>query len=171
MEASLEELQVILSDHASKPDWDPNYQEGRLVKQIGDSVDLHYLRTKKIALVSSRDQYLVYVEKWLSAAESPSGRRTLAVAAKSAPPSGDCPPAEGCVRAATIITGWWIEELEPPQKGCLARFMIESDFKISLFVQKQVAPRASNYAARLKDYVETLNRKQKNSAMKNLEDE
>ena len=107
-------------------------------------------------MVSGRDQYLVFVEKALSAAESPSGRKTHVIAAKAAPPSEDYPPTAGCVRASTIISGWWLEELEPPAKGCLAHFLIESDFKISLFIQKQVAPRASNYAARLKEYAESL---------------
>ena len=85
-----------------------------MVTKIGDSVDLQYLRTKKIALVSSRDQYLIFVDKWLSASESPSGRRSLVLAAKSAPPSEDYPPTNGAVRASTIISGWWLEELEPP---------------------------------------------------------
>ena len=40
--------------------------------------------------------------------------------------------------------------------------MVESDFKISLFVQKQVAPRASNYAACLKEYVDNVYRRRKN---------
>lgn len=78
------------------------------------------------------------------------------MACKAAPTSDDYPPTEGCVRAATIISGWWLEELEPPSKGCLAHFLLESDFKISLFIQKQVAPRASNYAARLQEYVKTM---------------
>lgn len=154
VQAPLQEICDIIKDYGNKPDWDPNFHEGRKVMDIGGSVELHYLRTKKIAVVSGRDQYLVFVEKWLPATASPSGRRTVVLAAKSLQPNENYPATEGCVRASTIISGWWVEELEPPSKGCLVHFLIESDFKISLFVQKQVAPRASNYAGRLKDYIE-----------------
>ena len=41
--------------------------------------------------------------------------------------------------------------------------MVEADFKISLFVQKQVAPRASNYAACLKKYVDTVYKPSQNN--------
>ena len=33
-------------------------------------------------------------------------------------------------------------------------FLLESDFKISLFIQRQVAPKSSNYAFFLKKYIE-----------------
>lgn len=31
VEATLEEIKEILRDHEHRPEWDPNYQEGRLV--------------------------------------------------------------------------------------------------------------------------------------------
>ena len=80
--------------------------------------------------------------------------KTLIIAAKSFDNSEKYPPTDGCVRASTVISGWWIEERKAPQKGCVAKFYIQSDFKISLFVQKQVAPKASNYAGRIKEYIE-----------------
>lgn len=39
--------------------WDQNFKEGKKVKDIGENVELHYSRTKKIAVMSERDQYAV----------------------------------------------------------------------------------------------------------------
>ena len=40
-----------------------NYDSGENLKQIGVGVQFHYIKTKKIAMVSSRDQYLVIYRK------------------------------------------------------------------------------------------------------------
>jgi hypothetical protein len=53
------------------------------------------------------------------------------------------PPTPGIVRAQTKISGYWIEELEPNLVD--VHFIAETDFKISLFIQKQVGPAKSNY--------------------------
>ena len=41
--------------------------EGSKLQDIGESVELHYMKTKKVAVVSSRDQYLVIVTKVIPA--------------------------------------------------------------------------------------------------------
>ena len=55
------------------------------------------------------------------------------------------------VRADTKISGYYIEEIK--SNLCKIDFMIESDFKISLFIAKQVAPKSSNYAHFLREFI------------------
>ena len=61
------------------------------------------------------------------------------------------PMKEGAVRANTHISGFYIEEIEP--KKCALHFLVEADFKISMFISKQVAPKSSNYSNWLREYV------------------
>ena len=44
------------------------------------------------------------------------------------------PATPGVVRAQTKISGFYITEIEP--NVCDVHFVVESDFKISLFIQK-----------------------------------
>jgi len=41
-----------------------------LIKKIGENVELHYLRTKKIAVVSQRDQYVISTNTIINAEDS-----------------------------------------------------------------------------------------------------
>ena len=44
-----------MNDYSKVHEWDSNFDQGKLIKKIGENVELHYLRIKKIAGVSSRD--------------------------------------------------------------------------------------------------------------------
>lgn len=88
--------------------------------------------------------------KVIPATESPTGRKLIKIGVKSLN-SDKYPPNQGAVRADTKISGYYIDEIKP--NVCKIDFMIESDFKISLFIAKQVAPKSSNYAFFLKDYM------------------
>ena len=131
--------------------WDQNFDSGGLIKQIGANVQLHYIKTKKIAMVSSRDQYLVIYRKDIPADLSDTGKKQCIVACKSKDLE-EYPPTPGNVRAQTHISGYFIEEIS--ENECHVYFAIESDFKISLFISKQVAPKSSNYANALREYVD-----------------
>jgi len=64
----------------------------------------------------------------------------------------DRPPVPGCVRSTIIISGMYMVELEP--KLIELTFLLESDLKLSLFIQKQAAPKATNYAYFIKKFME-----------------
>jgi hypothetical protein len=96
-------------------------------------VNIQYIKTKKIAMVSSRDQYVLVHVRDTPANQSATGNRTVIVALKSYN-SDAYPKIDGCVRADTIISGYYIEEIAPNKLDI--HFMVESDFKVSLFIQK-----------------------------------
>ena len=48
-----------------------------------------------------------------------------------------------------------MEQIEPNVVDL--HFCVESDFKISLFIAKQVAPKSSNYANALREFIEKEN--------------
>lgn len=81
--------------------------------------------------MASRDQYLVLFCKTIEASESPSGNKLIVVGAKSKD-FEEYPEKKGIVRASTYITGWCLEEVSPNM--CDVHYMIESDFKLSLFL-------------------------------------
>jgi hypothetical protein len=62
------------------------------------------------------------------------------------------PPTPGAVRAVTKISGYYMEQIEPNVVDL--HFCVEADFKISLFITKQVAPKSSNYANALREFIE-----------------
>ena len=83
--------------------------------------------------------------------DSPTGKKLLIIALKSLD-SEEFPPNQGIVRAKTLISGYYVEEVEPGKLD--VHFLLESDFKISLFVQKQVAPKNANYSYFMKKWLE-----------------
>jgi START domain len=128
---SIVEVADVLRDDKLKPQWDPNYCEEELKMRLGDNVVVKYSKTKKIAVVSSRDFYLVVAHKYFDADRSPTKRPLLIIGAKS---RDLFPVNTGVVRAVNYISGYYIEEVE---KGKLeVNFLVESDFKISVFVMK-----------------------------------
>lgn len=147
----IDDLFSRMSNYDNRHKWDANFESGRMVRDIGPNVQLHYIKTRKVAMVSSRDQYLVIYRKEIPANVNPSGKRALIIAAKSID-HDEYPPVQGAVRAQTKISGYFIEELEP--NLCDVHFAVEADFKISLFISKQVAPKSSNYANALREYVD-----------------
>ena len=59
----LDKFMLTLLNQENRHIWDMNYDSGENLKQIGVGVQFHYIKTKKIAMVSSRDQYLVIYRK------------------------------------------------------------------------------------------------------------
>lgn len=95
---------------------------------MGDNVGIHYHMTKKVAMVSPRDQYLVVCNRFYEAADSPSGKKLLVLASKSR--DGEMFPCRSeIVRAKTLMGGYLLEEVE--EGKIEATFMVESDYKIS----------------------------------------
>lgn len=94
---------------------------------------MHYLKTKKIAMVSSRDMHIVLTNKVIPVERSPTGKKTVIIAGKSCS-LPQYPENAGIVRAICHITGYYIEELSPSEVK--VSFCVESDFKISMFITK-----------------------------------
>ena len=119
-------------------DWDVNFDSGQRIKQMDEFSSIHYLKTKKVAVVSSRDQYLNLKLRTVEPEDSPSGFKRKIIAHRSID-FDELPPKDGIVRASVFLTGWVLEQIEPNLVD--VNFMIVSDYKISLFVQKQTAPK------------------------------
>ena len=49
------EIGEVLKDRDHQSLWDPNFLEGYVIKHIGEDTALCYYKTKKVAVVSSRD--------------------------------------------------------------------------------------------------------------------
>jgi hypothetical protein len=119
---------------------------------LGDSCAFNYVKTKKIAVVSSRDQYMMAQTRRLEASKSPNGKKCIYIALKSKD-LPDYPPIDGVVRIQTILTGFYLVELEPNLVEI--HFYLESDAKISMFIAKQVMPKSSNYANLVREFIES----------------
>ena len=65
--SSLDNILLKMEDYSNRHHWDPNFEKGMMVKEIGPDVSLHYVKTKKVAVVSSRDQYLLIYAKEIPA--------------------------------------------------------------------------------------------------------
>ena len=69
------------------------------------------------------------------------------------------PPTKGIVRAASQYSGWRIKlrEKGDPEKGIKPLYRVcfysEVDFKISLFISKNVGPKSGNHANNLASYL------------------
>lgn len=132
--------------------WDPNVAETQFIKVLGDCCAFNYVKTKKIAVVSSRDQYMMAQTRRLEASKSPNGKKCIYIALKSKD-LPDYPPIDGVVRIQTILTGFYLVELEPNLVEI--HFYLESDAKISMFIAKQVMPKSSNYANLVREFIES----------------
>ena len=133
IEKSAHEISEVIADYKTRHLWDCNYAEGYLVKEMSENISIHYIKTKKVAVVASRDQYLVISLQTIKAEDSPSGKKRMIVGARSKD-IDEYPPKDGIVRASSFITGWYLEEIRP--NVCDVHFMIETDYKLSLFLQK-----------------------------------
>jgi hypothetical protein len=119
---------------------------------LGDSCAFNYVKTKKIAVVSSRDQYMMAQTRRVEASKSQNGKKCIYIALKSKD-LPDYPPVNGVVRIQTILTGFYLVELEPNLVEI--HFYLESDAKISMFIAKQVMPKSSNYANLVREFIES----------------
>ena len=59
IEASTDIITDTIADYENRGTWDGNYGEGYFMKRLTDDTDVHYIRTKRVAMVSPRDQILV----------------------------------------------------------------------------------------------------------------
>lgn len=129
----LDEFIEIMKNPDNRFDWDQNYENGYTEKILSENTRIDYLKTKKVAMVSSRDMYLVLMNKKIPAESSPTGKQIFIIAGKSCTLPG-YPETKGAVRAVAYISGYYIEELGPNEIRCT--FCVESDFKISVFIAK-----------------------------------
>jgi hypothetical protein len=44
-----------IANYNTRGTWDINYDSGYLLKTLTDQISIHYIKTKKVAVVSSRD--------------------------------------------------------------------------------------------------------------------
>lgn len=65
----------------------------------------------------------------------------------------ETPQNSGAVRANCLITGYYVEELSEKQLDVY--FIGETDFKISMFITRQMAPKQGNYSYYLKKFIES----------------
>ena len=84
--------------------------------------------------------------------DSHTGNRIFIYGCKSLENLEKFPENKGIVRASTYITGYYIEELS--NEKCNVHFIVETDYKIPLWIQQHFAPNAANYAWILKNYAE-----------------
>ena len=68
------------------------------------------MKTRKVAMVSSRDMYIVLTHRMIPAESSPTGKKIMIIAGRTCE-LPQYPENAGIVRAATHITGYYIEEL------------------------------------------------------------
>ena len=121
-----------------------------LYKPVYLIVNSAYSKTKKVAMVSSRDAYqIVFKCKKESGTENKNRRLIISSKSKN---MDDYPPVSGCVRIDTILSGFIFDEVKPGVMDC--HFYAEADPKISLFIMKKVGPKNANYAYYLKQYLE-----------------
>ena len=124
----LENLLEVLQDFDQNKYWNPNMQEGKEVLQIADDCFFRYMKTKKVAMVSSRDQYSVIFKRMT---EDKGKHRKLYIASKSKD-LANYPPTQGAVRSEVILSGFIFDEIGSNCIDC--HFYAETDPKISLFI-------------------------------------
>ena len=115
VETTLDKLIFMIEDNDTRAEWDPNMHSGALVKDMFKvGAALSYLKTKKIAVVSSRDQYfMIQTRKFEANSKSPVKNKQvyfMAAKSKDLPEYGQT---ENCVRATTYLTGYYVIETEP----------------------------------------------------------
>ena len=127
----MDELIKIMDNPDFKKYWVPNYEIGHIERHLSENVRIDYVKTKKVAVISSRDMYMVLMKKFIQPEKSPTGKKLVVIAGKSC--DLPCfPEHSGVVRAVNYMSGYYIEELGPSEVKLT--FVVESDFKISMFI-------------------------------------
>ncbi len=141
-----------LSSVEIKKRWDDGFDNGVFAYvYMPFETSMAYLRMKKILVVSPRDLLLL--------------GRTIRVTdndyyllAKSME-HPNVPVMKGVVRADTPFSGWRIKQIDAgdPATGrkpvTKIQFMLIADFKVSLFIQKTVAPKSARHADMIAAYI------------------
>ena len=110
-------------------------KEAKAVKQLGPDCFITHIKTKKIAMVSSREQFLCLTSRSQEADQSKSGKREFCISGKSKElPEFAHLSDPSAVRGNAVLNGFLFIETSPTQ--CECHFYLESDFKISLFIAK-----------------------------------
>ena len=118
---------------------------------MDDNSQVHYIKTKRQSIVSPRDQNLVINRRVIQPKDSPTGNKIFIIGARSYD-FEKYPEKSGIVRANTYITGYYIEEIAKNQ--CDVHFLLETDYKIPVRIQRLLGPKSTNYAWSLKKYIE-----------------
>lgn len=79
----LDRIVDFIADYEDRHLWDSNYSAGGVIKSLGEDSELHYIKTKRVAMVSPRDQYLVINRRNIEPEESPTGNRIVIIGARS----------------------------------------------------------------------------------------
>lgn len=107
---------------------------------------------RKVLVVSPRDMAVLARVKRVSPDD-------VYIMARSVNNEEQFPPTKGIVRAASQYSGWRIKlrEKGDPEKGIKPLYKVwfysEADFKISLFISKNVGPKSGNHANNLATYL------------------
>lgn len=150
MNEGIEDAYDAICDLEMKKQYDESYEGGRVVSFLPIDASLCHYKFKKVLVVSARD--MVVIGKCYRTSE-----KELYMFGKSCVvPS--IPEVKGYVRADCIESGWRIKQIDDGVPGvrkprCKIWFFSESDFKVSLFLQKQAGPKTGNMAKHLCDHV------------------
>lgn len=113
---------------------------------------LMHLYFRKVLVVSPRDMAVLARVKRVSQDE-------VYIMARSVNNEEQFPPTKGIVRAASQYSGWRIKlkEKGDPAQGVKPLYRVcfysEAEFKISLFISKNVGPKSGNLANNLANYL------------------
>ena len=153
------ELEFVLEDYHNRVKWDANFAEGGVTKVLGENCEIHYVRTRRVAVVSPRDCYTCIRKIVRDQSSGVVARfkrtkgkvlRSCMIACKSFELGDQYTPVQsGIVRILVYLTGYYIEEVltdELDEHGnkkivCDVIFFSEVDVKISQFIMRQLAPR------------------------------
>lgn len=118
VDCDLDEMTHVMNDFENRAKWDANFLEGGRVLKLNDDTEIHYCRTRRVAVVSSRDAYSA-VKKVTRDASSglvvrqlrTKGKvlRSNIIACKSIELGDDYTPSvSGIVRIIAYLTGYYI---------------------------------------------------------------
>jgi hypothetical protein len=137
----VEDMITALSDLDLKGKYDDTFECGHFIhRDLPYDCSVFYQKFKKILVVSPRDAVIIAKIFRVSPDLIYIFARSFDLAS--------VPPIKNIVRADSPISGWRIKVLEPGVGGskplCKVTFYSEVDFKISLFLQKNVGPKSGH---------------------------
>ena len=154
VDCCLEEIEYVMEDFKNRAKWDANFQEGGVVKELGANSQFHYVRTRRVAVVSSRDAYTAIRKMNRDPSNGLVQRhirtkgkvlRSMIIACKSVELGDDITPsASGIVRIICYLTGYFVQEVESNEVDengkkkivCDVIFFSNVDVKISQFIMR-----------------------------------
>jgi hypothetical protein len=149
---SREDIMLAIFDLDIKTKWDDSFEFGRYTHvDLPFDSSASYFRFKKVMVVSPRDMCIIGKSHRINENETYLIAKTYV--------NETIPEVKGVVRADSLISGWRIKQIENEIPGvkkarCKIWFYSESDFKISMFLQKQVGPKTGHMALHFSQYIE-----------------